>query len=143
MVFEGKHSDVTDNILNAFFKVYNQLGFGFSEKVYENALVIELSKHGLLSEVQKEIHVYYESAVIGEYVVDVLVDKKVILELKAVKRISDDHHAQLLNYLKASTIEVGLLLNFGLKPEYIRKVFDNNRKGNLSWIKSKKKNKNP
>lgn len=143
MVFEGKHSDVTDNILNAFFKVYNQLGFGFSEKVYENALVIELSKHGLLAEVQKEIHVYYESAVIGEYVVDVLVDKKVILELKAVKRISDDHHAQLLNYLKASTIEVGLLLNFGLKPEYIRKVFDNNRKGNLSWIKSRKKNKNP
>jgi GxxExxY protein len=143
MVFEGKHSDVTDNILNAFFKVYNQLGFGFSEKVYENALVIELSKHGLLSEVQKEIYVYYESAVIGEYVVDVLVDKKVILELKAVKRISDDHHAQLLNYLKASTIEVGLLLNFGLKPEYIRKVFDNNRKGNLSWIKSRKKNKNP
>ncbi len=132
-MFEGKHSDVTEKVIGAFFKVYNTLGYGFSEKVYENSLVIELRKSGLRVEQQKSITVYYEDNNVGEYFADILVNDAVILELKAVRHLLDEHEAQLLNYLKATTIEVGLLLNFGPKVEYRRKVYDNELKGALTW----------
>ena len=133
--FEGKHSDVTGKILEAFFTVYRTLGYGFSEKVYENALAIEMSRLGLKFQQQLPITVFYLSNVVGEFVADFLVEDKVMLELKAVQELAQEHEAQLLNYLKATTIEVGLLLNFGPKAQHIRKVFDNERKGLIVWIK--------
>jgi len=132
-MFEGKHSTVTEKVIGAFFKVYNALGYGFAEKVYENSLAIELRKLGLRVEQQKSITVYYEEYHVGEYFADILVNDTVILELKAVRHLLDEHEAQLLNYLKATTVEVGLLLNFGPKAEYRRKVYDNDVKGTLAW----------
>jgi GxxExxY protein len=130
--FTGKHADVTDKVLKAFFKVYNTLGYGFAERVYENALAIELRKLGLKVDQQLNITVYYVGQVVGEYVADVVVDGVVMLELKAVRTLTEDHEAQLLNYLKATLLEVGLL-NFSEKPEHRRKIFDNDRKGSLDW----------
>jgi GxxExxY protein len=132
-MFEGKHSDLTEKIIGGFYQVYNHLGYGFSEKVYENALALVLRKMGLEIEQQKPVAVFFEGQVVGEYFVDLLVNGVVILELKACKQLSEDHEAQLLNYLKATSIEVGLLLNFGLKPQHVRKVYDNIRKGSLAW----------
>jgi GxxExxY protein len=131
--FSGKQADLTDKVLKAFFKVYNTLGYGFAERVYENALAIELKKSGLQVEKQKEITVYYEGEVVGDYIADTVVNGVVMLELKAVRALTEDHEAQLLNYLKATPVEVGLLLNFGAKPEHRRKIFDNDRKGSLTW----------
>ncbi len=119
---EYLHSDITRKIIRAFYNVYNSLGFGFLEKVYENALMIELRKMNLSCERQALIEVYYETALVGEYYADILVEGTVIVELKATKNISSYHEAQLINYLKATDIEVGLLLNFGTKPEHKRKV---------------------
>jgi GxxExxY protein len=136
-MFEGKHSDLTEQIIGAFFKVYNTLGYGFSEKVYENALGLELRKLGLKAEQQKKILVYYDGQVVGEYFADIVVNGTVIVELKAVRQFLKEHEAQLLNYLKATQLEVGLLLNFGPKAEHKRKVYDNARKGSLLWIKQK------
>jgi len=133
-MFAGKHADLTKKIIGAFFKVYNILGYGFSEKVYENALVLELRKLGLQIEQQKPIVVYYGGQVVGEYFADIVVNGIVLVELKAVRKLLEAHEAQLLNYLKATTIEVGLLLNFGPKAEFQRKVYDNDRKGSLAWI---------
>jgi GxxExxY protein len=130
---DGKHADLTEKIIGAFYKVYNTLGYGFSEKVYENALAIELRKLGLKVEQQARIVVYYESEVVGEYQADLVVNDVVIVELKAARQLADEHEAQLLNYLKATPIEVGLLLNFGPKAEIKRKVYDNERKGSLAW----------
>jgi GxxExxY protein len=135
-MFEGKHSELTEKIIGAFFRVYNQLGYGFAEKVYENALAIELRKQGLLVEQQKPISVYYDCLLVGEYFADIIVENVVILELKAVRQLVNDHVSQLINYLKATPIEVGLLLNFGPKAEHVRKVFDNDRKGFVAWIPS-------
>ncbi len=132
-MFEGKHSEITAKVIGAFFKVYNTLGYGFNEKVYENALVYELRKSGLQAEQQKSITVYYEEQTVGEYYADILVNGVVILELKAVHQLLDEHEAQLLNYLKATAVEVGLLLNFGPKAEHKRKVYDNELKGALTW----------
>jgi GxxExxY protein len=131
--FVGKHADVTDKILQAFFKVHSVLGYGFSEKVYQNALAIELARLGLQAEQQKQIEVHYDGYVVGEYFADMVINGCVIIELKAVRQLLDEHEAQLLNYLKATTIEVGLLLNFGPKAEFKRKVYDNARKGSLKW----------
>ncbi|HZW04857.1 MAG TPA: GxxExxY protein [Anaerolineaceae bacterium] len=133
MAFEGKHNDLTEKIIGAFFTVYNHLGYGFAEKVYENALSIELRKTGLTAIQQAPIKVFYANAIIGEFAADILVNDLVIVELKAVRHLTDDHLAQLLNYLKATPVEVGLLLNFGPKPQQLRKIFDNERKGTLAW----------
>ena len=119
-----KHGDLTDKIIGAFYKVYNRLGHGFLEKVYENALVLELRKQGLSVRQQSPIHVYYENELIGEYFADLIVDDKVILELKAAEAIDEAHLAQLTNYLKATRQEVGLLLNFGTEPVFMRRIFD-------------------
>ena len=133
-MFVGKYADLTKKIIGAFFKVYNKLGYGFSEKVYENALALALRKLGLRVEQQKPIVVYYDDQVVGEYFADIVVNEIVVIELKAVRKFLEAHEAQLLNYLKATTIEVGLLLNFGPKAEFQRKVYDNDRKGSLAWI---------
>ena len=135
MSFEGKHSTLTGQILGAFFNVYNRLRYGFSEKVYENALALELESFGLSVEQQKPIQVYYEGEVVGEYYADILVNNLVILELKAARKILDEHTAKLLSYLKSTQIEVGLLLNFGPKPQHVRKVYDNDQKGSMSWLR--------
>ena len=123
-----KEKNLTEKIIKIFYKVYNCLGYGFLEKIYENAMMIEFRKASILAESQSPIKVVYEGEVVGEHAADILVDNKVIIELKAAKSLKLDHHAQLLNYLKATNIEVGLLLNFGPKPEISRKVFDNFRK---------------
>ncbi len=133
-MFEGKHSDLTEKIIGAFYQVYSQLGYGFSEKVYENALALLLKKLGFKAEQQKPILVYFDGQMVGEYYADILVNDVVMLELKACKNLLEEHEAQLLNYLKATSCEVGLLLNFGPKPQVTRKVFDNYRKGSLTWI---------
>lgn len=121
---EYLHKDLTSLIIHCFYKVYNQLGFGFLEKVYENALKHELEKHGLVVERQKGIKVYYDSLVVGEYFADLIVNNAVILELKACESICAEHEHQLINYLKATDIKLGLLLNFGKKAEIKRKIFD-------------------
>jgi len=134
---DGKHADITGKIIGAFFKVYNTLGYGFNEKVYENALAIELRKAGLKVVKQQEIVVYYDGENVGDYRMDIVVNDVVIVELKAVRELAEEHEAQLLNYLKATTIAVGLLLHFGVKAEHKRKVYDNDRKGSLTWISPK------
>lgn len=100
------------------------MGFGFLEKVYQNALIIELRKMGLSILSEETITVYYENEIVGEYVADIVVEGKVILELKAVKELTEIHEVQLVNYLKATGIEVGLLINFGHSVQIKRKVFD-------------------
>ncbi|HNX88958.1 MAG TPA: GxxExxY protein [Paludibacteraceae bacterium] len=119
------HKELTAEIINRFYKVYNTLGYGFLEKVYEKALKYELEKAGFNVERQKPINVYYETELVGEYFADLLVENKVIIELKAAETICEEHENQLINYLKATEIEVGLLLNFGKKPEVKRKIFTN------------------
>lgn len=129
-----KYADITDKILHAFFKkVYHRLGYGFLEKVYENALSLELRRIGLKVEQQAKIAVFYEGEIVGEYFADLLVEDCVIVELKAAQQIVDSHEAQLLNYLRATPYEVGLLLNFGPKPEFKRKAFTNHRKSSVTW----------
>ena len=120
-----KYKEITEKIIKAFYEVYNDLGHGFLESVYENALYILLLEYGLQVERQKEIAVYFRGKIVGFFKTDLVVENKVIIELKAVKCILPEHEAQLLNYLKATDIEVGLLLNFGKKPEFIRRIFDN------------------
>ncbi len=119
-----KYQELTHEIIDAVYTVHNTLGFGFLEKVYQNALIIELSKRGIKAESEKPIKVLYAGHVVGDYVADVVVDDKVILELKAVKELNDIHEVQLVNYLKATGIEVGLLINFGPSVQIKRKVFD-------------------
>jgi GxxExxY protein len=122
------YEDKTDLIIKAFFKVYNTLGYGFLEKVYHNSLLIELRKCGFYCESNKQITVYYEGFLVGEYYADIIVDECITLELKTAEALCEDHEFQLINYLKATEIEVGLLLNFGKKPEFKRKIFTNDRK---------------
>jgi GxxExxY protein len=130
-----KHTDITELIIKAFYKVYGTLGYGFLERVYRKAMVIELRKLGLDVEPEARITVYYGDEVVGEYSADLLVGDAVLAKLKAAKRLLEENEAQLLNYLKATPYEVGLLLNFGLKPEIKRKAFDNTRKGSMNWVR--------
>jgi len=123
-----KYQELTENIIKAAYTVHNTLGYGFLEKVYQNALVIELAKRGIRADSEKPIKVFYEGQIVGDYVCDLIVDDKVILELKAVKELNDIHEVQLVNYLKATGVEVGLLINFGPSVKIKRKVFDNFRK---------------
>ncbi len=124
------HEELSGKILNAFYAVYNRLGHGFLEKVYENALVIELKKRELDVQQQRRIDVYYEGYEVGEYYADILVNDLVILELKAAEAIAPEHEAQLINYLAATNIELGLLLNFGPKPQFVRRILTNDKKAN-------------
>jgi GxxExxY protein len=131
-----KHSDLTEQIIGAFYAVYSTLGYGFLEDVYLKAMEIELKKRGLTPGMEQPIDVYYAEQLIGKYYADIVVNDLVILELKAVKTLAAEHEAQLLNYLKATPYEVGLLLNFGPKPETKRRSFDNSRK---EWLVAKSK----
>lgn len=122
------HQELTDGIIKIFYEVYNELGYGFLEKVYQNALFLELKNKGYKVEAQKKISVYYKGIEVGEFYADIVVEELVILELKAVDCIIKDFENQILNYLRGTDCEVGLLLNFGKKPEFKRKIFENYRK---------------
>jgi len=121
------HAELIEKIISSFFKVYNTLGYGFLEKVYENALVIELKMAELKVLQQQNIKVYYENQVVGNYFADIIADQ-VILEIKAAEGLREENKAQLINYLKATDKEIGLLLNFGKTPEFKRVIFTNDRK---------------
>lgn len=122
-----KHRELTDAIINAFYQVYNTLGYGFLEKVYEHALAHELRKRGYTVVQQAPIKVYYDEQVVGDYYADLLVNNLVVVEIKAAEQIGPEHEAQLLNYLRATRYEVGLILNFGPKPQLKRKIYDTAR----------------
>lgn len=120
--------ELTKKIIGCFYNVYNGLGWGFLEKVYENALAIELEESGLSVETQVPISVQYKNRIVGDYFADMLVAGDIIIELKAVENLIPAYEAQLLNYLKSTDKEIGLLLNFGPKPQVMRKIFTNDRK---------------
>lgn len=124
------HQELTEKIIHCFYKVYNTLGYGFLEKVYENAMMIELKKNGIACLQQEPIKVQYDDEEVGNYFADILVDKKVILELKAANSstVILDYELQLTNYLKATNYELGLLLLFGKEPVIKRKIFTNDLK---------------
>jgi GxxExxY protein len=122
------HKDITQKIIKAFYNVYNTLGYGFLEKVYHNALLIELNQMGFSCHSEFPIDVYYEGTNVGKYFADIIVEEKVIVEIKAKEAICEEHEYQLINYLKATDIEIGLLLNFGKNPELKRKIFTNDQK---------------
>jgi GxxExxY protein len=119
---------LTEQIIKVYYDVYNELGYGFLEKVYQNAMYLELKSRGFFVEPQKQIKVYYKEKEVGEYYADLIINEKIIVELKAVEFVVKEHEAQLLNYLRGTEMEIGLLFNFGKKPEFIRKVYSNNRK---------------
>ena len=123
--------ELTGRIIRAFYKVDNTLGHGFIESVYHNAMILELRDQGLIIETEKSIAVYYEGSVVGTFSADLLVNSTVMIELKATDSIHPAHEAQLINYLRATVIEVGLLFNFGKKPEFKRKYFSNEKKNTI------------
>lgn len=123
------HRELTDKIIGTFYEVYNELGHGFIESVYEKSLAIALRDNGLEVFQQIAIPVWFRGTQVGDFDADLLIGRSVIAELKSARAIDSAHVAQLLNYLKATEIEVGLLLNFGPKPEFRRLIFDNPRKG--------------
>jgi GxxExxY protein len=122
------YQNITEQIIRCFYEVYGRLGYGFLEKVYEHSLMIELGRAGLHAKNQHPMQVLYKGEVVGDYLADILVEQAVVVELKAVEVLVQEHEAQLINYLKATNIEVGLLLNFGKRPEIRRKIFTNDRK---------------
>jgi GxxExxY protein len=117
-----KHSEITVLIIKAFYNVYNQRSYGFLERVYENAMMIELKKSGLESIAQFSINVFYDDIKVGFYIADIIVNSCVIIEVKAAESLCEEHEAQLTNYLRATDIEVGTLLNFG-KIQYSKGKF--------------------
>ena len=125
-----KHKEITDKIIQAFYCVYNELGFGFLENVYQNALYFELLNRRFKIESQKAIDVYYQTQLVGKYKADLVVNDLIILELKAVDYLVEVHELKLINYLKATNKEIGLLLNFRMKAEIHRKIFTNDKKKN-------------
>jgi GxxExxY protein len=116
------HSDITDKIISCAYDVYNQLGFGFSEKVYENAMMIKLEEKELCALHRAPINVFFDGRLVGEYFADILVDDKIIIELKSIATLSKVHEVQLVNYLKATGLKVGLLINFGEKLNFKRRI---------------------
>ena len=123
-----KHKELTETIIGVFYEVYNELGHGFLESAYERAFEVALTSRGFNVLRQIQIPVWFRGQKVGDFVADVLVDKSVLLELKAARMLDSSHEAQLLNYLRATEIEVGILFNFGIKPEFRRLAFDNSRK---------------
>lgn len=120
--------ELTGKIISAFYTVYNTLGHGFIESIYHNAMIIEMVKKGLSVEIEKPITVYYGPNVVGTFEADLVVDRRVIVELKAKEKLIAAHEAQLTNYLRATDVEVGLLFNFGKSAEFKRKLFENRYK---------------
>lgn len=122
------HKELSNQIINTFYEVYNNLGYGFLEKVYQNAMYLELLSRGFEVQAQKRIKVYYKDKKVGEYYADLIVNDSVILELKASEVLVYENELQLLNYLRATDIKVGLLLNFGKSLQFKRMIFTNDKK---------------
>lgn len=122
------HQELTKSIIGIYYNVYNELGFGFLEKVYHKSLLIELKRNGYKIDSEKKVNVYYKNEIVGAYIPDIIINDSVIVELKCVEYLTDIHENQLLNYLKATDCEVGLILNFGKDPQFIRKIFTNDLK---------------
>jgi GxxExxY protein len=123
-----KHSELTDRIIGVFYDVYNELGHGFLESTYAKAMSVALEAAGLHVDSEYPIRVWFRGKRIGQYFADLLVERAVILELKAGRILEKANEAQLLHYLRATEIEVGLLLGFGIRPQFRRLLFDNDRK---------------
>lgn len=123
-----KHKELTDKIIGVFYEVYNELGHGFLESVYEKAMVIAFQEKGIRIERQVEVPVWFHGQQAGIFYADLSVEELVIIELKAARTLDSSHEAQLLNYPRATEIEIGLLLNFGIRPEIRRRIYDNPRK---------------
>ena len=126
--FTGKHAEVTDLVLKVFYEVYNELGSGFLESVYHAALALALRQSGLQVASQVPVPVHFRGHVVGDFRADLIVNRDVLLELKALQALDRIHEAQVLNYLQATSIEVALLLNFGPKPQFKRFLLDNHQK---------------
>lgn len=124
------HKTITEDILKVYYDIYNELGCGFLEKVYQNSMYFELKSKGYKVEAQRPIKVYFKNQLVGEYYADLLIEDKVIVELKACELLMNAHVAKLMNYLKATEIEVGLLLNFGEEAEFKRIIYTNDKKHN-------------
>ena len=123
-----RHQKLTEEIINVFYHVYNELGYGFLEKVYQNSMFFELKSRGFFVEAQKQIIVYFKGVQVGEYYADLVINNLIIVELKAAETLAPEHECQLINYLRGTEMEVGLLYNFGKNPEFKRKIFDNDKK---------------
>lgn len=122
------HKELSDAILKVYYAVYNELGYGFLEKVYQNAFYLELKNQGFNVIAQQQIKVFYKDDLVGEYYADLVVDNLIIIELKAAESLVQENELQLLNYLRATDKEIGLLFNFGKMPEFRRKIFTNDKK---------------
>jgi GxxExxY protein len=122
------HEQLTEKVIGVFYDVYNVLGHGFLESVYHNAMVLALKQAGLEVESKPKIPVYFRGELVGDFEADIVVESKLLLELKAARELDPSHEAQTLNYLRATPLEVGLLMNFGPKPKFRRLVFENDRK---------------
>src|SRR5208337_4087715 len=123
-----KHAELTEKIIGIFYDVYNELGYGFLESVYEESLVIALRQAGLVVDRQVPLPVWFRKHRVGDFRADLIVENGVLLELKSARLLTADHEAQLLHYLKSTEVEIGLLLNFGIRPQFRRLIFDNDRK---------------
>ena len=123
-----KHRDLTQKVIGVFFEVYNELGHGFLESVYQKSFELALSSKGLKVDRKIQIPVWFRGEKVGDFEADILVEDCLLLELKGVRTLDRAHEAQLLNYLRATDVEVGMLFNFGVKPEFKRLAFDNSRK---------------
>ena len=120
--------ELTGRVIKVFYKIYNALGYGFIESIYHNSMIIEMVKEGITVETEKPIAVSYDGHVVGTFSADLVIEGKIILELKAKEVLQTAHEAQLTNYLRATDVELGLLLNFGKEPEFKRKYFSNEKK---------------
>ena len=136
LMFQGLHHELTEAIIGIFYDVYNALGYGFLENVYENALASALRKAGYDVVQQQAIRVYFEGEVVGVYYADIIVNRKIILEIKIGKAIADEHIHQLINYLRATDAQVGLILLFGPEPVFKRRIFSNSNKAHRPQIKT-------
>ena len=126
-----RHSELTDKIIGVFYDVYNELGHGFLESTYGEALAVALEESGVTAVREVPVPVWFRGRKIGQYYADIIVEGLVLLELKASRTLEPAHEAQLLHYLRATEVEVGLLLNFGIRPQFRRLLFDNERKKSL------------
>jgi len=123
-----KHRDLSRKIIKAFYEVYNELGSGFLESVYENAFSILLKEYNFKVERQIAVDVFFKGDIVGEFKADLLIESKILVELKSVAFMLPEHEAQIINYLKATDVDVGLLMNFGTQPQFKRFIFDRKRK---------------
>jgi GxxExxY protein len=118
-----EHEEITRKIIGAAYKVFNTLGFGFLESVYQKAMLIELSKSNLKVEVEKSLNVYYENQSVGEFFVDLFIDNTIVVELKSVQNLAKEHEVQLVNYLNGLKKEIGLLINFGPSGVQVKRKY--------------------